>query len=231
MMRLLIVAAILMLLLPALLHAGQRMDYINTLEPADYCEVVADQFYAGALGRLYGSVRELKASTPAIIESLEHGLPLPKDGLYVLDWDKLDAIERAFVARHVLGGYDRATPDMDETQVLALAQAHYDACMESRKTHKRTDVGRFIRAEALENVAPAKRLAQCTEWLADYKFIGLAVKHGRDCDQMQDWTRDTEGVQDERRAKIARILDQVCALPRDAIDAWFGELAKTCMGP
>lgn len=206
-------------------HAGERSDYINSLEPSEYCEVIADQFYAGVLGKLYGSAREFKHSTPEVLENMEHGIPLPKDGLYVFEWDKLDAAEKAFVRQHVLAGYDKATPDLTDQDALAMGQAYFDACMEARKSLKHTG---FIRVEALENINPAKRYSQCAELLYDYAFIGKAIKHGRDCDDMKKVARETDGVSDERRAKILRILNEACAAPD--IEAWFEGYYKACMG-
>lgn len=82
-------------------------------------------------------------------------------------------------------------------------------------------------AEALENVNPAKRYAQCAEYLSDHAFIGKAVKHGRDCDQMKDWTKNIEGVQEERRTKILRLLDEACSA--EDVEAWFDGYYRKCM--
>lgn len=225
------VAAALVLAFSSVGYAGDRSDYINSLDPEDYCGVVADQYYAGVLGKLYGSVRELKATTAEILENLEHGIPLPKDALYVHNWDQLDDAEKAFVRSHVLKGYDKATPDLTDEAAQALGQDYFDGCLEARKSQKRTDVfPRFIKVEALENVAPAKRFSQCKEWLTDYNVIGIAVRSGRDCDQMKEWNQTTEGVEEGRRAKITRIVNEACAVGKDGVDAWFEEYSKKCMG-
>ena len=210
-------------------HAEDRLDVVLSMEHKDYCEVVADEFYAGVIGKLYGSAREFKPTTHAIMENLEHGIPLPKDGLYVVDWDKMSDRDKAFVRQHVLLGYDEAAKigrDLSEEETRAMGQAYYDRCMADRVTAVE-DTSPFVKVEALENVNPAKRYAMCTEWLSDYKFIALAVKHGHDCDDMKEWTKTTEGVHDARRAKIGRLLDEVCGHDPDA---WFESYSKQCMG-
>jgi hypothetical protein len=217
-------------LLPGLnqAHAGDRLDIVLAMDQKDYCEIVADEFYAGVIGKLYGSAREFKPTTKSIIENLEHGIPLPKDALYVVDWDNMSERDKAFVQQHVLLGYDEAAKigrDLTDEETKAMGKAYFDRCMMDRLTA--VDDSPFKKVEALENVNPAKRIAMCSEWLADYKFIALAIKHGRDCDDMKDWTRNTEGVQEARRAKISRLLDEACGHDPEA---WYETYAKKCMG-
>jgi hypothetical protein len=208
-------------------QAGDRLDIVLSMEHEDYCGVIADQFLAGILGELYGSARKLKASTPQIMENLEHGIPLPKDALYVTDWEKLSDRDKAFVEEHVLRGYDEAAKigrELAENETRAMAQAYFDRCMSDKVTAIDSP---FRKVEALENVNPAKRFAQCTEWLSDHRSIALFIKHGRDCDEMKEWTQNTEGVHDARRAKISRLLNEVCG--KDP-DAWYEAYSKQCMG-
>lgn len=82
-------------------------------------------------------------------------------------------------------------------------------------------------AEALANVDPSKRVTQCAEWLKDHNTLGMAAKQGH-CDEMIEITTYLPGVEDERRAKILRLLGEVCK--STDIDAWFGEYASFCMG-
>src|SRR3954466_868452 len=208
-------------------QAGDKLDIVLAMDQKDYCEIVADEFYAGVIGKLYGSAREFKPTTQSIIENLEHGIPLPKDALYVVDWENMSDRDKAFVQEHVLLGYDEAAKigrELTEDETKAMGQAYFNRCMQDRLTAVDSP---FRKVEALENVNPAKRVAMCSEWLSDHKFIALAVKHGRDCDDMKDWTKNTEGVQDTRRAKISRLLDEVCGHDPDA---WYESYSKKCMG-
>src|SRR4051812_42383769 len=208
-------------------QAGDKLDIVLAMDQKDYCEIVADEFYAGVIGKLYGSAREFKPTTQSIIENLEHGIPLPKDALYVVDWENMSDRDKAFVQEHVLLGYDEAAKigrELTEDETKAMGQAYFNRCMQDRLTAVDSP---YRKVEALENINPAKRVAMCTEWLADYKFLALAVKHGRDCDDMKDWTRNTEGVQEARRAKISRLLDEACGHDPEA---WYETYAKKCMG-
>ena len=83
-------------------------------------------------------------------------------------------------------------------------------------------------AEALENVNPEKLVYQCAEYLSDEHFIGTAIAKGRDCDQMKEWTAETPDVPEERRKKIARILDEAC--DAEDIHVWFETKWKRCLG-
>lgn len=203
---------------------------VESLAPSQYCEVAASQYLAGAVSQAYGSARELKDASPELLENYEHGIALPKDGIYVHHWKDYTEAQRDFVRLHVLLGYDAAARmghPVSDKEAWDMHQDFYLGCLEQKKAEKHADAGDFIRVEALENVAPSQRFFQCQEWLSDYEFIGSAVKHGRDCDQMKQWTHDTEGVQDERRAKIIRIVNEACAAKN--IDAWFEGYAKRCM--
>jgi hypothetical protein len=206
---------------------ADRLDIVMAMDQKDYCGIVADQFYAGIIGKVYGAAREFKPATPDIIEKMEHGVPLPKDALYVIDWEELSDRDKSFVLEHVLLGYDEAAKigrQLTEDETRAMGQAYFDSCMQNKLTAIDSP---FRKVEALENVNPAKRFAQCTQWLSDHRSIAQFIKHGRDCDEMKDWTKNTEGVQDERRAKISRLLNEVCG--KDP-DAWYESYSKQCMG-
>lgn len=111
---------------------------------------------------------------------------------------------------------------LDQSQAEAYWKSHHKECPPESDAR-----GPFIRAEALENVNPAKRYAQCAEYLSDHAFLGKAIKHGRDCDQMKEWTSTIPDVPDERRAKIARLLDEACAAPN--VEEWFDVYYRKCM--
>ncbi len=82
-------------------------------------------------------------------------------------------------------------------------------------------------AEALENVNPAKLVAQCNQWLSDHNTVAMGAKQGH-CDEMKEFNESVAGVEDSRREKITRLTNEVCA-SKD-IDAWYGEYARFCMG-
>lgn len=225
-----VIGVLIVLFNPGMACADARLDNMRSMDTEDYCTVVADQFLAGVLNQAYGSAREFKATTPAIVEMVEHGLPLPKDAMYVLEWDDHTPAEKEFLRQHVLEGYDEAAKigrEVTEEEAVEMARAYFSKCMREPRASLSSP---FLHVEALENVAPAKRLSQCTEWLSDYKFVALAVKHGRDCDQMKEWNQTVEGVADERRAKITRLVSEACAAGKEGVDAWFEEYSRQCMG-
>jgi len=84
----------------------------------------------------------------------------------------------------------------------------------------------LARAEALENIHPSKRVAQCNEWLSDHRTVGLSARQGH-CDEMRVLNEETQGVDPVRREKMKRLTNEVCN-SKD-IDKWYNDYAKECM--
>lgn len=219
---------VIFVILTARAEDSPRLDNVQSMEPREFCTVIADEFLAGAVNQAAGHARNIKLATAEILENAEHGIMPPKDAMYVPDWDKLTDAEKDFVRDHTFTGYDEAEKigrAVTDDEAWKMAQAYFNQCMAQRKTEKHSKA--FIRVEALENVNPEKRKSQCAEYLSDHAFIGKAVKHGHDCDQMKEWTQTTDGVQDERRTKISRLLDEACAAAN--VQAWFDTYWKACL--
>lgn len=92
--------------LPAV-YSQDRVDIVESLNPLEYCTVVVEQFYQGADARAAGYERKLSDAL-AVHEMVEHGLPLPKDSMWVMYWNTLNDREKEWMSKHVFEGWDKA---------------------------------------------------------------------------------------------------------------------------
>src|SRR6185295_11003127 len=111
-----------------------RVDQIEVMSNMDYCAVVADQFYAGVQSQMNGHARKLTAVTPQIGEMMEHHEPLPKDAMYVPEYDSLTEREKQWMATNVLLGYDEAAKvsGLTDEQAIKMTQTVFEGCMYKR---------------------------------------------------------------------------------------------------
>lgn len=110
-------------------------DDLKASTDKEYCEGVTNLFYGGLRSQQYGSARQFRELTPAIIEAMEHGLPLSKKAMYYQGWDKLTDKEKMFINRNVLEGYDigvKIDRELTDDQMKEIGQIKYNGCLEAR---------------------------------------------------------------------------------------------------
>src|SRR5579859_3443411 len=129
------VAAWVLMPIPAHAEDSPRLENIESMEPREFCTVVADEFLAGAVNQAAGHAREIRLASAEILENVEHGVMPSKEAMYVPEWDKLTEAEQDFVRVHTFTGYDEAAkigrPVTDE-EAWAMAQAYFRKCVTER---------------------------------------------------------------------------------------------------
>lgn len=208
---------------------ADRLDILEAAPNVDYCTVSADMFLAGLRSQSAGHAKVIKEASPNMISHAQHGYPVPKDAMYVPEWDSLTDNERGFVEKNVFSGWDESSKigrPVTEEEALMMAQTMFNNCMYERTKNKRMG---FIKTAALDGAVnpKEKRYFQCREWLSDHAFIGKAIKRGRDCGQMIEWITSSD-VNMERKDKILRLLGEACTAPD--VQAWFDKYYNECMG-
>ena len=191
---------------------ADRVDILESMTDKDYCSVVADQFYAGVQSQQSGHKRELRHASKEILELAEHG-QLPKDAMYVPEWDELSDRDKAFITQNVMDGYDEAgkIPQLTEEMGLKMGQAVFERCMYERTKQKRTGFendrtqSEYIKVDALSNQSKEARYWQCAQWLEDHIFIGRYAAKG-DCEQMILRTEQEPDVDEARREKLLKLM-------------------------
>ena len=114
---------------------ADRLDVLDSYPTPEYCKQVAGMFYSGALSKVHGHARIIKAADQKIMAMMEHRLPLPKDAIYATQWLELNDREREFMTLHVFLGYDSGANDEDEA--AAITQAFFESCVRHRVAEKR----------------------------------------------------------------------------------------------
>lgn len=122
-----------LLLLSSFAYAD-RADDIVAGPAEDFCSIARNWYRAGIRNQMYGSKREFKEMNPAMIELLEHKVPLPKDGMYVPEWNGMTDKERSMLSFYVLSGYDASAEHGGFTneEIDTGTKEYYDSCMEAK---------------------------------------------------------------------------------------------------
>lgn len=128
MKKLLIAALMLFASLPAF---ADRADDILSGDGEALCYATAKWYHAGAMSKIGGYARKFEPMTPMHLEMLEHQIPLPKDAMYVPEWDSMTDNEQKFLSERVLAGYDAAAEGKwtDNEQASKAANDLFNDCM------------------------------------------------------------------------------------------------------
>lgn len=208
---------------------ADRLDTLEAAPDVDYCTISADQFVSAIKAHTAGHARLIKEASPNIIHHAQEGFGVPKDAMYVPEWNSLTEKERGFVEKNVFSGWDEAAKigrPVTDDEAMMMAQTMFNKCIYDRTKNKRMNFTKTAAIDGAVNVRQ-KRYNQCKEWLSDHIFIGKAVKSGKDCGQMVEWTTASD-VNMERKDKILKLLYEACTAP--SVQGWFDKYYEECMG-
>lgn len=209
---------------------ADRVDVIENMSDMDYCSVVADQFYAGALAQIGGSARKLTALTPVVVEMLEHGMPIPKDAMYVPEFDSLTDREKSWMATNVLLGYDEAAKvKATDEQAKKMTQTLFESCMYKRTAQKRTEAKPVI--PRMQMVASSegltRRIQECRELLRDQLYIGDAMMNNIPKRLVVQKAQNASNLTTEHKLEVLKLIDEAYSSPDPA--AWVSNAWDACV--
>lgn len=211
---------------------ADRVDTIEAMSDMDYCSVVADQFYAGALAQINGSARVLTALTPVVVEMLEHGMPIPKDAMYVPEFDSLTDREKQWMATNVLLGYDEAAKvKATDEQAKKMTQTLFEGCMYKRTAQKRVDAKPTTPPTDLISVASSegltRRIQECRELLRDQLYIADAMMNNIPKRLVIQKAQNASNLTPEHKREVLKLIDEAYSSPDPA--AWVAIAWDACV--
>jgi len=155
-MKLRLPALVLALTLPVACAPARadRADDLVQMTDMDYCSTTADMVVGGITSEIAGHKREIRNASAAILEMAEHGIPLPKDAMYVQGWNKMTEHEQEFMKQFTFLGYDQAAtnPGLTDEEGMKLAQKYFEACMYQRTKEKHSSSGYLIHAASSQGL-------------------------------------------------------------------------------
>lgn len=200
---------------------ADRVDIIENMPDMDYCTVVADQFHAGALSQIGGSARKLTALTPMVVEIIEHGGKVPKDAMYVPEFNSLTDREKAWMETNVMEGYDEASKikDLTDEQAIKMTQKVFEGCMYKRTANKRVNFIKTASSEMLGEV--------CKNRIFDINRIADAVANEVPQDHVIDVAKKSH-LQADRLALILEMVDEAYSYSGNLME-WMKYRMVGCM--
>lgn len=237
-MKWLYVLAVLVFLVTVEARAD-RVDSLESRSVTDYCMQKAEFFHGGVNGFLYGRARKVSQPTPEIIELFEHGVPMPKDSMWVVEWNQLTDREKAFMEKVIFEGWDEAKklsdsgtkPDIDR-----MTQTYFEGCLYKRtkETHApktRVDLETEIGIKVASSSAIAKPSKEtCDEIRIDVKVIGEAVSDGVPEDDLMRHARMAPDLESDRLERILRQIKEAYAWD-GPFQEWIDKELKGCDNP
>ena len=129
-----------------------KVDVFKAMPMEQQCEGETEWFRDGAEHAVLGYARGIKEMPREYMEYLEHGIPLPKDSMWVMGWNLLTPKEQDFMKKYVFEGYDAATAilakdhKITDEELDEMAQTYFDKCAYD-KTQERVRPGAEIKGE------------------------------------------------------------------------------------
>jgi hypothetical protein len=127
---------------------ADRVDDLNAFDMISYCQATAQMYHGGADSNATGFARVIRQMpVEFVVEYLEHMLPLPKDAMWIMQWDQLKDREKAFMTKIVFEGWDKVQEIKDsgvkvpDDYVNQITETYFNRCLEiksSEATYKKT---------------------------------------------------------------------------------------------
>src|SRR6185295_3908250 len=170
-----------------------------------------------------GHARKLTAMTPTIVELMEHHEPLPKDAMYVPEFDSLTDREKQWMSTNVLLGYDEAAKhkDLTDEQAVKMTQTVFEGCMYKRSGQKRLN---FIQTASSEKILEEQF---CKDRLYDINKIVGALERRIPQQYAEKVAKNSPELSPDRLAMILLMIDE--AYHSTNLIEWMKSRAKDCM--
>lgn len=227
---------------------ADRLDKLNAFPVTQYCMQVTDFFKNGMEARRDGYARKISQLTPEGAELLEHHQPLPKDSMWNMGWDQLNAREKQFMQDRVFEGWDvgddliKASRELDYDTVERSAQTYFDRCIEKRSEILHSPKTRikdctegcnleFHRVASNQNIGD-KSPELCKEIKWDVEVITGAIEENVSEDALATFAVKSQRQGDLTEERLNRILTQIRSAYEWAatkpIDEWAANELKGC---
>lgn len=221
---------------------ADRIDELNGYNIQEYCSVTTRFFHGGADGNKSGYARKLGQVRPEFYEYLEHHVPLPKDSMWVTEWDQLSKKEQDFMAGITFEGWDAVqefknkdiVPDVDR-----MTQTYFEGCLAKRAAsqvtpapvHKdrinlRVAYSDDLRAQNEQFAKPTQETCDTIEF--DTGVIGGAISDGMPMEELQAFAaKAIPELGTERYNRITRQIKEAYAWDGPFVE-WIAKEMKGC---
>jgi hypothetical protein len=197
---------------------ADRVDTLETWPIKEYCSQLTEFFNEGAESNVGGFARKISPVTPEVLELAEHNKPLPRESMWVFEWNQLNDRERAFMSAIVFEGWDAVESlknkdvVVDNNVVSKMSQIYFEGCVAKRAEKQvkpqgpKTRIHYNLKTASNKNIAkPSQQTCTDLEW--DIKVIGEAISDGIPQHELENFARKSISVLGEDR--LIRILRQI----------------------
>lgn len=214
---------------------ADRLDTLNTYDVRAYCDVTTRFFNGGADGNKTGHARKISQVRPEFYEYLEHHVPLPKNSMWVTEWDSLSKVEQAFMEGITFEGWDayeefkkhNVDPDVE-----LMTQTYFEGCLEKRTKEQvspKTKID-FHKTASSQTIAKNIREDLCSNIKSDIYTIAEEVVMNRyNSEELKKFAaeafKDTEPI---RFFRIEKQIDDAFVYGTERIEEWIAKELKAC---
>ncbi len=218
------------LMLFSSLSFADRVDDLNAFGIQEYCEVTTRFFHGGVDGNQSGYARKLSQAKREFQELLEHGIPLPKDSMWVVGWDELTQREKDFMSGIAFQGWDAAQEFKNKGQeidVSKMTQIYFEGCA-AKRAEQRVKPGakiNFIQTASSEKIAKPSE-EQCKDMIYDAATISENI-------MTEEYTQEEmEGFAKKNLTgtRLDKVLEQIKSAYgwSGDIKEWYDSQVKGC---